>query len=44
MVRGEWLASHIFLSIAEAQIQATVWMWVANNERVNVVLEVITLN
>ena len=32
---SEWLNQYIFETIAEAQDQATEWLWTYNNERPN---------
>jgi len=37
-VRYDWLAQHIFASIAEVQEAATCWLWTYNNERPNMAL------
>jgi putative transposase len=37
-VRYDWLAQHIFGSIAEVQEAATRWLWTYNNERPNMAL------
>ncbi len=34
-VRDEWLGQYIFVTIEEAQDQATEWLWTCNNERPN---------
>jgi putative transposase len=34
-VRNEWLGTHIFHSIQEAQDHATQWLWTYNNDRPN---------
>ncbi len=34
-VRDEWLGQYIFVTIEEAQDQATEWLWTYNNERPN---------
>ena len=41
-VRYDWLAPHLFESIAEVQEAATRWLWTYNNERPNMALGGIT--
>ncbi|MDA9009603.1 integrase core domain-containing protein, partial [Alphaproteobacteria bacterium] len=41
-VRHEWLDQTIFETIAEAQEQATCWLWTYNNDRPNMALGGIT--
>lgn len=41
-VRNEWLNEHIFESIEHAQLTATQWLWVYNNERPNTAIGGIT--
>jgi len=41
-VRYDWLNQHMFMSIDEAQISATQWLWTYNNERPNMAIGGIT--
>ena len=41
-VRHEWLEMNEFTTIEEAQLTATQWLWIYNNERPNMALGGIT--
>jgi len=41
-VRYDWLAQHLFDTIADVQDAATQWLWTYNNERPNMALGGIT--
>jgi putative transposase len=43
-VRYEWLARQLLVSISEAQLCATAWLWTYNHERRNMALGGITPN